>query len=259
MSKYSTPAPTYSAPLLTSNNKFDNHKENLEPTPSSPTSENTNSILSPETATSPPQSPSQLDSSDTPPSSPSAKISKQNFLSIFKKKEIVNGEIINGISNASSSKLVSAQSVVPDNMSEHNNKNTAGEITAKNNNFATDNNVSQSVIGSVSVPNLAASNTDVSLEAEFDALMKQKQVSGFISSSPDVSYGLDNGIAGEKPLNNQFKKFGKRKDNLIFTEKTDDKSFKVRNSTFCYIFIFLKILCVYFFQKLNIYGKKKEN
>jgi hypothetical protein len=110
--------------------------------------------------------------------------------------------------------------VVPANILGHNNKNTTEGIKPENNNyFMTDHSVSQSVIGSISVPNLTAPNNE--LEAEYDALMKQKH-------SSNVSYDFRNEIVGGKALNSQSKKSGKRKGNLISTEKNDDKGFKVR-------------------------------
>lgn len=113
--------------------------------------------------------------------------------------------------------------MVPVNILGHNNKNTTEGIkTEYNNYFITDHSVSQSVIGSISVPNLTAPNNE--LEAEYDALMKQKHASGF----SNVSYDLRNEIVGGKALNSQSKKSGKRKGNLISTEKNDDKGFKVR-------------------------------
>ncbi|CAB4423591.1 unnamed protein product [Rhizophagus irregularis] len=131
----------------------------------------------------------------------------------FKKKYIING-----INNTSSSNPISQQPVVPANILGHNNKNTTEGIKPENNNyFMTDHSVSQSVIGSISVPNLTAPNNE--LEAEYDALMKQKH-------SSNVSYDFRNEIVGGKALNSQSKKSGKRKGNLISTEKNDDKGFK---------------------------------
>ncbi|GES88323.1 hypothetical protein RCL_jg5237.t1 [Rhizophagus clarus] len=127
-------------------------------------------------------------------------------------------DIINGINNTPSSNPISKQLVVPANVLRHNNKDTTK--TESNNYFTTDHSVSQSVIGSISVPNLTAPNNE--LEAEYDALIKQKYASGF----SNVSYDLRNEIVGGKSLNSQSKKSGKRKGNLISTEKNDDKGFK---------------------------------
>jgi len=219
MSNYSTTAPTFSASLLTSNDEFD-YTENLELSPSS-TGEKANAVISSETATTnPPQTLPQ----PTQPfnySSTSQTISPRNsFFSLFKKKEIVNN-----VNNVSSSRPISSppqQRVVS---STYNNKNTTEEITKNNNYFATDHNVSQSAIGSVSVPNLIASNTDASLETEYDALMKQKQANGLVNNSSDGLYGSGSGVTGGK---SQSKKSGKRKDSLVSIDKNDDKRFKVR-------------------------------
>ncbi|CAG8642779.1 4764_t:CDS:10 [Funneliformis mosseae] len=223
MSKYSTSAPTGSASILTSDSEFDVYTENVE-LPSSSMGEKANAVISETTTinspqTSPqPESPTQSLNVSTPQYI-STRNSKQNFFSLFKKKEFV-----------SSSRPLSAppqQRVVPTTVSTYNNKNTTEEIiTESNNHFATDHNVSQSVIGSVSVPNLIASNTGTSLEAEYDALMKQQQASGLVVNCPDGPYGLGSGIAGGKPLNNQSKKSGKRKDSLVSIDKNDDKGFK---------------------------------
>jgi hypothetical protein len=141
--------------------------------------------------------------------------------------------------------------VVPANVMGHNNKNTTEEIkTEYNNYFTTDHSVSQSVIGSISVPNLTAPNNE--LEAEYDALMKQNHASGF----SNVSYD----IVGRKSLNSQSKKSGKRKDNLISTEKNDDKGFKVRYDVFLlHIYLFYKHYYSLPFIKISFFGEKNVN
>ncbi|CAI2169499.1 11115_t:CDS:10 [Funneliformis geosporum] len=223
MSKYSTSAPTGSASILTSDSEYDDYTENLE-LPSSPMGEKANAVTSETFTINPPQTPPLPE----PPTQSlnaytsqniSTRNSKQTFFSLFKKKEFMP-----------TNRPMSAppqQRVVPATVSSYNNKNTTEEIiTESNNHFATDHNVSQSVIGSVSVPNLIASNTGTSLEAEYDALMKQKLASGFVVNCPDGPYGLGSGIAGGKPLNNHSKKSGKRKDSLVSIDKNDDKGFK---------------------------------
>ncbi|RHZ47767.1 hypothetical protein Glove_567g29 [Diversispora epigaea] len=157
--------------------------------------------------------------SPTTPTSPnslsqsSIRNSKQNFFSLFKKKDNTTGN--NGSTNRLSAPP--QQQVVP-----------------ALNHFENNYHVSQSPIGSISVPDFTALNTNTNeLDEEecCDTIMKEQASSssnssngGSINNNNDGTNGLGNNVASGKST----KKYGKRKDSLVSQKSNkDDLGFKI--------------------------------
>ncbi|CAG8465007.1 11089_t:CDS:10 [Cetraspora pellucida] len=226
MSKYSLSEP---ATIFTTDGEFEFNTSslNFETYLSSPASEEAEAITSSEATPTSPRNSSSQDTSNSPtsnsPNQPSRN-SKQNFLSLFKKKDTSNS-----INTNPTTKPISAlpqQSLVNANILAHDSNLDTTENTVQNNNdLETNHNVSRSIIGSVSVPDLPALNTNA-LDDEYNAMIKH-QASDIGNHASDGTHGLIDDFSGGKPSSISSKKHKKRKNSIV-SEKMikEDSGFK---------------------------------
>ncbi|CAG8537584.1 4853_t:CDS:2, partial [Scutellospora calospora] len=222
MSKSSLSAPATSIFTTDGEFEFNVNSLNFENYLSSPTSEEAEPKSSSEaTQNSPRNSPLQDSPTNISPNQP-PRNSKQNFFSLFKKRDSSNT-----INTSPITRPISAPPqhlLVNTNMLEHdNNLVTAGKTVQNICDLETD----QYIIGSVSVPDLPALDTNA-LDDEYNAMIKL-HASDIGNHASDGTYGLGNDFSGGKPSSISSKKHSKRK-NSITSEKMNKEDTGFRNT-----------------------------
>ncbi|CAG8735244.1 13455_t:CDS:10, partial [Gigaspora margarita] len=238
MSKYQLSTPATSIFTTDGEFEFNNSSLNLENYLSSPSSEEAEAITSSEATPTSPRNSSLQDTSNSPttisPNQPQRN-SKQNFFSLFKKRDSSNS-----INTSPTTRPISAlpqQSLVNANILAHDsNLDTAEKTVQNNNDLETNHNVSQFIIGSVSAPDLPALDTNA-LDDEYNAMLKH-QAGDLGNHASDGNYSLVNDFSEEKPSSISSKRYSKRKDNIAFEKMIKEDSgerpplpdFQVQNS-----------------------------
>ncbi|CAG8505665.1 9367_t:CDS:10 [Dentiscutata erythropus] len=229
MSKYQLSTPATSIFTTDGEFEFNTNSLNFENYLSSPSSEETEIITSSEATPTSPRNSSLQDTSNSPtttsPNQPSRN-SKQNFFSLFKKRDTSNS--INTSPTTRSISALPQQSLVDANILAHDsNLDTAEKIVQNNNDLETNHNVSQSIIGSASAPDLPALDTNA-LDDEYNAILKH-QTSDLGNHASDGNVGLVNDFSEEKPSSISSKKLKKRKDSIA-SEKMFKEDSGFRNT-----------------------------
>ncbi|CAG8664953.1 11449_t:CDS:1, partial [Racocetra persica] len=226
MSKYSLSEP---ATIFTTDGEFEFNPSslNFENYLSSPASEEAEATTSSEATPTSPRTSSPQDTSTSPtsisPNQPSRN-SKQNFLSLFKKKDTSNS--INTNPTTRPITALPQQSLVNANSLAHDCNLDTTENTVQNiDDLETNHKVSQSTIGSVSVPDLPALNTNA-LDDEYNAMIKH-QASDIGNRASDGTHGLVNDFSGGRTPSVSSKKHKKRKNSIV-SEKTFKEDFGFR-------------------------------
>ncbi|CAG8760600.1 8167_t:CDS:2, partial [Racocetra fulgida] len=230
MSKYSLSEP---ATIFTTDGEFEFNPSslNFENYLSSPASEEAEAITSSEATPTSPRTSSSLQDTSTSPTSISpnqpSRNSKQNFLSLFKKKDTSNS--INTNPTTRPITALPQQSLVNANSLAHDcNLDTTENTLQNNNDLETNHKVSQSIIGSVSVPDLPALNTNA-LDDEYNAMIKH-QASDIGNRASDGTHGLVNDFSGGRHPSVSSKKHKKRKNSIV-SEKAFKEDFGFRSTS----------------------------
>ncbi|RIB10714.1 hypothetical protein C2G38_2205385 [Gigaspora rosea] len=224
MSKYQLSTPATSIFTTDGEFEFNNSNLNLENYLSSPSSEEAEATTSSEATPTSPRNSSLQDTSNSPttisPNSPQRN-SKQNFFSLFKKRDSSNS-----INTSPTTRPISAlpqQSLVNANILAHDsNLDTAEKTVQNNNDLETNHNASQFIIGSVSAPDLPALDTNA-LDDEYNAMLKH-QAGDLGNHTSDGNYNLVNDFSEEKPSSISSKKYSKRKDNIALEKMIKEDS-----------------------------------